>query len=81
MTASQPITPELRAWIIEQASAGVSAQSVFKAMVDAGWNEDVAESAMEKVLTEHLQHVQGARTEIAPQISRPLPELLADYLG
>ena len=74
MTASQPITPELRAWIIEQASAGVSAQSVFKAMVDAGWNEDVAESAMEKVLTEHLQHVQGARTEIAPQISRPLPE-------
>ncbi|MFG5777593.1 2OG-Fe(II) oxygenase [Comamonas sp. J-3] len=74
MTASQPITPELRAWIIEQASAGVSAQSVFKAMVDAGWNEDVAESAMEKVLTEHLQSVQGANTEIATQISRPLPE-------
>lgn len=74
MTASQPITPELRAWIIEQASAGVSAQSVFKAMVDAGWNEDVAESAMEKVLTEHLQSVQGASTEIATQISRPLPE-------
>ena len=82
MTATQPITPELRAWIIEQASAGVSAESVFKAMVDAGWNEDVAESAMEKVLTEHLQHIHGANTEIATIINRPLPEpMLADSPG
>ena len=74
MTATQPITAELRAWIIEQASAGVSAESVFQAMCDAGWNEDVAESAMEKVLSEHLQNIQGANTEIASLINRPLPE-------
>ena len=74
MTASQPLTPELRAWIIEQASAGVSAENVFKAMCDAGWNPDVAETAMEKVLTEHLQSIQGANTEIATQLHRPLPE-------
>ena len=82
MTASQPITPELRAWIIEQATAGVSAENVFKAMCDAGWNEDIAESAMEKVLTEHLQNLHGADTEIASIIQRPLPEpKLADATG
>lgn len=82
MTASQPITPELRAWIIEQASAGVNAENVFNAMVSAGWNEDVAESAMEKVLTEHLQTIQSTNTETAPQSHRPLPEpALADSPG
>ncbi len=80
MTASQPITKELRAWIIEQASAGVSAENVFKAMCDAGWNADVAEDAMEKVLTEHLHNTHGAPTDIATQ--RPLPgPALADSPG
>ena len=80
MTASQPLTPELRAWIIEQASAGVSADRVFKAMCDAGWNADVAESAMESVLTEHLAQLQASKESpvVAPSQpaapSRPLPE-------
>ena len=74
MTASQPITPELRTWIIELASAGVSAENVFKAMCEAGWNPDVAESAMETVLTAHLNHIHGANTELSTIIHRPLPE-------
>ncbi|MFC3217246.1 hypothetical protein [Comamonas sp. JC664] len=73
MTASQPLTPELRAWIIDQASAGVSADRVFKAMCDAGWNADVAESAMESVLTEHLAQLQASKDTAAAAASLPLP--------
>lgn len=58
-SASNPllasVTPELRAWIVSQAQAGVSAPKVLKAMLDVGWKEDVALAAMEAVLTEHLQ--------------------------
>ena len=67
--ASQPITPELRAWIIEQASAGVNAEAVFKAMCDAGWSPDVAENAMELVLTEHL----AAQQQQPSAAAAPLP--------
>ncbi|GAB2464914.1 MAG: 2OG-Fe(II) oxygenase [Comamonas sp.] len=77
--AIQPITPELRTWIIEQASAGVGADAVFKAMCDAGWNPDVAEDAMEQVLSEHLSALHDSRTQAAaaaaqPAQGVPLPE-------
>ena len=56
-TTSQPITPELRRGIIEQATAGHAAPVVLQSMLDAGWNEDVAASAMESVLRDHLNDV------------------------
>lgn len=52
----QPITPELRAWIIEQAEAGFSGPVVLQSLLDAGWTEDVAAHAMEHVLTDALKH-------------------------
>lgn len=64
--STQTITPELRAWIIAQASAGCDAQAVFQAMCDAGWSHDLAETAMESVLIEHLQQ-QGIGHEAALQ--------------
>ncbi len=54
---SQNVTPELRRWIIEQASAGFSPESVLKAMLDAGWEEGVAEKALERTLLDHLSTV------------------------
>ncbi|TSE19282.1 2OG-Fe(II) oxygenase superfamily protein [Tepidimonas alkaliphilus] len=51
---SQTITPELRAWIVQQAQAGCTPQSVLAAMRRAGWDEDVALTAMEEVLQAHL---------------------------
>lgn len=54
---SQTVTPELRRWIIEQASAGFSPESVLKAMLDAGWEESVAEKALERTLLDHLSTV------------------------
>ena len=50
----QVITPEVRRWIIEQASAGHAPDAVLQALRDAGWHEEVALNALESTLTEHL---------------------------
>lgn len=52
---SQKITPELRRWIIEQASAGFEPEAVLASMVASGWQEAVAVNAMETTLREHLR--------------------------
>ncbi|KQR45011.1 2OG-Fe(II) oxygenase [Acidovorax sp. Leaf160] len=51
----QPITPELRAWLIEQAQAGFSGPVVFQSMLDAGWDASVAAYAMGQVLGDALK--------------------------
>ena len=51
----QQVTPELRQWIVSQAAAGHSAESVLQAMKASGWNEDVAVEAMESTLRGHLE--------------------------
>lgn len=61
--SQQQVTPELRAWIVEQAQAGHSAESVLKAMLASGWNEDVAVDAMEETLRAHLAAQQAAQPE------------------
>jgi prolyl 4-hydroxylase len=50
----QAITQELRHWIIAQAQAGHTPQSVLDAMKASGWEEDVAVAAMEETLTGFL---------------------------
>ena len=51
---TQMITPELRQWIVSQATAGQSPADVLAAMQQAGWDEDVAIAAMEETLSQHL---------------------------
>ncbi|MCM3562433.1 2OG-Fe(II) oxygenase [Hydrogenophaga intermedia] len=66
---SQTVTPELRRWIIEQASAGFSPESVLKAMLDAGWEESVAEKALERTLLDHLSTVSPQQlSAVAPEV-------------
>jgi prolyl 4-hydroxylase len=48
--SDQPVTPELRQWIIDQAAAGQPPEAVLKAMLASGWREEVAAVAMETVL-------------------------------
>ncbi len=50
----QPISAELRQWIVEQARAGIAPDAVLHAMEAAGWAEDVALHAMETTLADHL---------------------------
>ena len=70
----QQVTPELRRWIVEQAQAGHSAESVLKAMLASGWSEDVAVEAMESTLRTHLEdkaQLQG----LPPAVPVPDPSL------
>ena len=68
---SQQITPELRKWIVDQAQAGHSAESVLQSMKASGWDEDVAIDAMETTLRGHLDE-QAAEQGLPP--SSPVPE-------
>jgi prolyl 4-hydroxylase len=70
----QQITPQLRQWIIEQAQAGHSAESVLQSMLASGWNEDVAIEAMETTLRGHLEE-QAVAQGLPPAAVVPDPKL------
>lgn len=74
--SAQSITPELRQWIIEQAKAGHRPEQVLKAMMDSGWEEEVAIQALEGTLQGFLEEHAKAAGLPAP---KPVPEpALAD---
>ena len=70
----QQVTPELRKWIVDQAQAGHSADSVLKAMLASGWSEDVAIEAMENTLRGHLEG-QAQAQGLPPAVPVPDPNL------
>jgi prolyl 4-hydroxylase len=75
MSEHQPVTPELRAWIIEQATAGHPPDVVLQSMLASGWNEDSATAALEATLTNYLAEQQAKRLVVAaPGV--PVPEPL-----
>jgi prolyl 4-hydroxylase len=77
---NQPITPELRQWIVEQAAAGFSRDAVLAAMVASGWQKPVALAALNVTWKESAPALQPAqpvlaeRRESAPGL-RQLPDL------
>ena len=74
MSDRQPITPDLRAWIIEQATAGHKPEAVLQSMLASGWNEDSAIAALETVLTGYLDERQQPATLPPPvKVPEPLP--------
>jgi prolyl 4-hydroxylase len=73
-TSAQQITPQLRQWIVEQAQAGHTAEAVLKAMLAAGWSEDVAAEAMESTLRGHLEH-EAVQQGLPPAVKVPDPKL------
>ena len=72
MNDTQPITPELRAWIIEQASAGHQPEVVLQSMLASGWNEDSAIAALEEVLTGYLD-AKATQAALPPPVKVPEP--------
>ncbi|MCM5680200.1 2OG-Fe(II) oxygenase [Schlegelella sp. S2-27] len=76
--STQQITPELRQWIIDQATAGHAAGAVLQAMVDSGWHEDVAAQAMEETLKSYLDErgVSASDLPVPPALAagKALPE-------
>lgn len=73
-TSTQKVTPQLRQWIVEQAQAGHGAEAVLKAMLAAGWQEDVAVDAMEATLRGHLDQ-QAVQQGLPPALRVPDPDL------
>lgn len=71
---SQQITPELRQWIVAQAAAGHSAESVLQSMRASGWDEEVAVQAMESSLRDHLED-QAQAQGLPPAVPVPEPDL------
>ncbi len=74
MSAQQPVTPELRQWIVEQATAGQQPEAVLKSMIASGWNEDVAIAALEETLRGFLDE-RARAAQLPPPV--PVPEPLA----
>jgi prolyl 4-hydroxylase len=74
MTQIQQITPQLRQWIVEQAQAGHTAESVLKSMLASGWTEDVAVEALESTLRGHLEE-QAVQQGLPPSVPVPGPKL------
>lgn len=72
--SAQQITPQLRRWIVEQAQAGHGAEAVLKAMLAAGWSEDVAVEAMEGTVRGHLEQ-QAVQQGLPPAVPVPDPAL------
>jgi prolyl 4-hydroxylase len=70
---SQTITPALRSWIVEQAQAGFSPESVIDAMKAAGWQEGVAVHAMESTLREHLARQSAGRSRSPAPVAAVAP--------
>jgi len=70
----QQITPELRRWIVDQAQAGHSAESVLQSMLASGWQEEVAIEAMESTLRSHLE-AKAAADGLPPGVPVPDPKL------
>jgi prolyl 4-hydroxylase len=73
-TSTQQITPQLRQWIVEQAQAGHGADAVLKAMLAAGWQEDVAVDALEATLRGHLEG-QAVQQGLPPAVKVPDADL------
>lgn len=71
---SQHITPELRQWIVSQAQAGFSPETVLESMKSSGWDEDIATEAMESTLREHLEK-QAVAQGMPPAVAVPEPDL------
>jgi len=72
----QPVTPELRQWIIDQAKAGVQPESVLQSMMASGWREDVAIAALEDTLRGFLdERSKVAQLPPAVPVPDPLPAI------
>jgi len=55
---AQHVTPELQRWIIDQVSAGCTPDAILRAMTQAGWEESLALTALERTMTGHIEKLQ-----------------------
>lgn len=79
------VTPELRHWILEQTAAGQQPDALLRAMVQAGWTQDLAAlaldgclpygSAIQPLTTALVSAVLPAQTRAEPGFGSRVPDL------
>lgn len=72
--SAQPITSELRQWIIDQAQAGCRPEDVLESMTQAGWNADVAVAALESTVQDYLSD-KAKDAGVPTPVAVPEPDL------
>ncbi|MES2532797.1 MAG: 2OG-Fe(II) oxygenase [Pseudomonadota bacterium] len=72
---SQSVTPELRAWVVDQLTAGHSVAALLVSMREAGWHPDVAAAALSAIEADAV-----LVEPPAPRTSMPGPDLSASPL-
>lgn len=75
----QPITPELRQWIVQQAQAGHGVEAILASMESAGWKPEVAMTALETTLRDHLGHETAAQV-VSNAVPMPEPDMSGEPL-
>lgn len=76
VATTQPVTEELRRWIIAQAEAGCRPSDVIDAMKASGWEEATAMAAMEQTLRARLDELnQNKPVVLPPAVPVPDPEV------
>jgi prolyl 4-hydroxylase len=80
--SAQTVTPELRKWIIDQATAGCQPEAVLQSMLASGWNEDIALAALEETLRGFLSERAESVASLPPpvEVPEPLPDGLRGTL-
>lgn len=73
--SGQPITPELRTWILEQHGAGHSSQTILDAMIHSGWHRDVGLGALTEVLDD------AGACPVIPALSAQMAALRVPDIG
>jgi prolyl 4-hydroxylase len=74
--SAQTVTPELRKWIVDQATAGCQPEAVLQSMLASGWDEDIALSALEETLRGFLsERAETVASQPPPvEVPEPLPD-------
>ncbi|MDQ6680532.1 MAG: 2OG-Fe(II) oxygenase [Pseudomonadota bacterium] len=82
--SGDPVTPELRQWILAQSAVGQPAEALLKGMLASGWSEPAARQALRVTLqadlaanAEMADAAAGVTATLAPT-GVPVPEPLAE---
>ncbi|MGI4778442.1 MAG: 2OG-Fe(II) oxygenase [Janthinobacterium lividum] len=83
--SGQPVSPELREWLVVQLAAGHSVPALRLSMSEAGWNEDAATAALAAIARQAVIDPTASRTpavaaERVADAARPGPDLVSSPL-
>ncbi len=71
---AQPVTAELRRWIVQQSQAGHGADLILKSMLTSGWTAEVAIAALQASMPGHADGSASAQA-LPPRVTVPEPSL------